>query len=294
MASEIETQRRWVMASRSATKQTTRTSTAVAAIARRIPASPPDIPGSREEIARVVATIAARFHPARVILFGSRASGSPTSESDIDLMVIMETALRPDEQADLIRQAIEPGPPVRVDLHVRTPAQIRLGLRERDFFILDAMNGNTLYEEKGEHLAPNDADGDEETPSGLKQATQEWLGKADENYRSSMLLADADFGAFDTICFLAQQCVEKLLKALLQEREIRSPRTHDLVAFARLCLPVAPALASLEPDLKWLSTCAVEPRYPGLNIDSEGAERSARTMNAARAIILPALGLPVA
>lgn len=273
-------------------RTTTKTSTSVESIAQRIPRAPRGVPGSRQQIARVVAAIAARFDPVRIILFGSRAYGHPTSESDVDLMVVMETALRGRERADVLRASFEPGLPFRVDLHVRTPAQIRLGLRERDFFILDVMNGITLYEGTGGDLMPNDETQEAETPPGLKQATQAWLDKAEENYRSSLLLADADFGAFDTVCFHAQQCVELLLKALLQEREIRSPRTHDLVVLAQPCLPIVPALATLTSDLEWLSTCAVEPRYPGLDIKPAEAEQSVRTMRAARAAILPALGLP--
>lgn len=281
------------MAGRTVTRRTSRATTAVAAIAERIPAAPRDVPDSREQIARVVAGIAERFHPARIVLFGSRAYGVPTSESDVDLMVIMQTERRPGEQARAIHATIERGLPFQVDFHVRTPAQIRLGLREHDFFILDVMRGITLYEGKEGDLAPNDANGETEASSGLKQATREWLDNADENERAATILLDADVELFDAVCFHARQCVELLLKALLQEREIRSPRTHDLAALARLSLPVAPALATLESDLSWLSRCAVEPRYPGLNIMPAEAARSVQIMHAARAIILQALGLPL-
>lgn len=273
-------------------RTTTKAATSVEAIARRIPETAREVPGSREQIARVVATIAARFDPARIILFGSRAYGRPTSESDVDLMVVMETAARGRERADALSASIEPKMPFSVDLHVRTPTQIRLGLREHDFFILDVMNGITLYEGTGGDLTPHDEHGETPTPSGLKHATQEWLDKANENYRVAAFILDTDLAAFDAVCFHAQQSVERMLKALLQEREIRTPRTHDLVDLAQACLHIVPALEALESDLECLSKCAVDPRYPGLDIKPAEAEQSVRIMKAARAAILPALGLP--
>ena len=44
---------------------------------------------SREEIQSLVNNIAARFHPSKVILFGSYANGDPNPDSDVDLLVIM-------------------------------------------------------------------------------------------------------------------------------------------------------------------------------------------------------------
>ncbi len=45
--------------------------------------------------------------------------GTPSPDSDVDILVVMETALRPVEQAVLIRQEIDF--PFPVDLLVRTP-----------------------------------------------------------------------------------------------------------------------------------------------------------------------------
>jgi len=49
--------------------------------------------------------IAEKFHPQRIILFGSYAYGQPEPESDLDLLVVMDTSLRESEQAlDIRRQ----------------------------------------------------------------------------------------------------------------------------------------------------------------------------------------------
>jgi predicted nucleotidyltransferase len=50
-------------------------------------------------IDEIVDRIVAAFHPRRIVMFGSRARGEAGSESDLDLMVEMDTPLRPVERA---------------------------------------------------------------------------------------------------------------------------------------------------------------------------------------------------
>ncbi|MBI4824884.1 MAG: nucleotidyltransferase domain-containing protein [Nitrospirae bacterium] len=60
------------------------------------------------------------FHPDKIILFGSYAYGKPTKDSDIDLMVVMDTDMQPYERAVPIRKALRDlGMPK--DIIVRTP-----------------------------------------------------------------------------------------------------------------------------------------------------------------------------
>ena len=53
----------------------------------------------QELIDDVVHRIVERFHPKRIVLFGSRARGDAGPESDIDLFIEMESALRPLDRA---------------------------------------------------------------------------------------------------------------------------------------------------------------------------------------------------
>lgn len=53
----------------------------------------------KQAIEAVVEQIVQRFQPQRIILFGSYAYGQPRSESDMDLLVVMETPLKETEQA---------------------------------------------------------------------------------------------------------------------------------------------------------------------------------------------------
>src|SRR5260370_5542081 len=104
----------------------------------------PDIPLSA--IRRFARQIAERFQPEKIILFGSYAYGTPHEESDVDLMVIMPCRNAID-QAIRIDQAFES--PFALDVHVRTPYQIKVRLKEDDcdWFLREVMEkGKVLYE----------------------------------------------------------------------------------------------------------------------------------------------------
>jgi len=46
---------------------------------------------TQKQINEVVEMIASKFKPEKIILFGSYASGTPTEESDLDLLVIKDS-----------------------------------------------------------------------------------------------------------------------------------------------------------------------------------------------------------
>jgi HEPN domain-containing protein/predicted nucleotidyltransferase len=263
----------------------------------RIPDAPPGTRPNREQIEALAAFIAERFRPERIVLFGSRAYGEPGPDSDVDLMVIMETPGRPVEQAVRIRQAIDLEPSFSLDILVRTPRQIRVGLAEGDFFVQDVMTrGVTLYAADGDDLCTvNGVSGDGAaggSPS-LKQATRDWLQKAEADHRSARALRDLPDPLLETACFHAQQSVEKHLKAFLQEHGVRFPRTHNLAELAALVGARLPGLAALGPDLDWLTDYAVDIRYPGTVAGATESDRALAIADRVRALVLPALGLPV-
>jgi predicted nucleotidyltransferase len=114
-------------------------------IRSRIPDTSNGSPDFRDEVTEVAALIAERFQPDRIVLFGPRAPQRADAESDADLMVIMETATSPIKQAVAIVRTV----PYRIllDVLVRTPEQIAIGLAEENFFILDVLTeGITLFE----------------------------------------------------------------------------------------------------------------------------------------------------
>jgi len=86
-----------------------------------------------------------QFQPERIILFGSYAYGQPSQESDVDLLVVMDTSLKETEQAVRICQAIDYH--FGLDLIVRTPATLARRLALGDPFLKEVVDqGKVLYE----------------------------------------------------------------------------------------------------------------------------------------------------
>ena len=71
----------------------------------------------------MVDRIVARFHPRRVVLFGSRARGTAAPESDIDLLVVLDRVADKRQAAIEIRRALS-DLPVCKDIIVTTPDEI--------------------------------------------------------------------------------------------------------------------------------------------------------------------------
>jgi predicted nucleotidyltransferase len=96
-------------------------------------------------IQQVCERIAKRYHPQKIILFGSHAYGHPTPESDVDLLVVMDFEGSPIQQA--IKISRELGLVTPLDLLVRTPEQIRERLRIEDPFWGEIVErGEVMYE----------------------------------------------------------------------------------------------------------------------------------------------------
>src|SRR5438477_497633 len=101
-------------------------------------------PVSRSAIADVVRQIVKGFGPEKIILFGSYAHGQPGPESDVDLLVVLESGLGEADQATRICQAIEYH--FGLDLIVRTPATLARRLALGDTFLREALaTGKVLY-----------------------------------------------------------------------------------------------------------------------------------------------------
>lgn len=98
-----------------------------------------------DDIKAIVEQIVSRFHPEKVILFGSYAYGEPTPDSDVDLLVIMETEGNPLRTAGNISAAIDH--PFPLDILVMTPSYFAESLAEKDIFETQVVTkGLVLYE----------------------------------------------------------------------------------------------------------------------------------------------------
>lgn len=89
--------------------------------------------------------IAEHFHPEKVILFGSYAYGKPTSDSDVDLLVVMKTDENPLHTASRIAASIDH--PFPLDIAVVTPSELEASLKRKGVFATEVITrGVVLYE----------------------------------------------------------------------------------------------------------------------------------------------------
>ncbi len=116
----------------------------------------------------------------------------------------------------------------------------------------------------------------------MNEVVREWVDKAEGDFAT----AEREFVVqsapnYDAVCYHAQQCAEKLLKALLILTGTTPPKTHDLVTLSRLLAPLRADWAWSEEELRLLTQAAIVFRYPGESADEEEA---VATMNVCRRV----------
>lgn len=95
----------------------------------------------------------------------------------------------------------------------------------------------------------------------LTPLVEAWVRYAEEDWQDSQILAGAG-GNSRSICFHAQQCIEKLFKAELMRLRIAVPKTHSLRALSALLSEADSTWVANSTDLDRLSLAAVDLRYP--------------------------------
>ena len=124
----------------------------------------------------------------------------------------------------------------------------------------------------------------------MNALTAEWVSKAEGDYATAgRELRVNDRPNFDAVCFHAQQTAEKYLKALLQENQVRFPKTHSLIELLELCLPLDETLENLRSDLIRLGRYAVHYRYPGESATKPEAQMAFDVVTAVRKTLIDKL-----
>ncbi len=101
-----------------------------------------------ESLPDAVQRIIEKLAPEKIILFGSYAYGAPTPDSDVDLLIILETTAAAKERYLAVSDLLYPRP-FPVDILVKTPQEITLALKRGDFFIKELLTrGTVMYERR--------------------------------------------------------------------------------------------------------------------------------------------------
>ncbi len=103
-------------------------------------------PITEAKIRQAAQKIAEAAQPEKIILFGSYAYGHPTPDSDVDLLVIMDSEQSIHARSVQISEILYPRP-FPVDIIVRTPAEVAERIALGDVFFREIMTkGKVLYE----------------------------------------------------------------------------------------------------------------------------------------------------
>ncbi len=210
---------------------------------------------------RLLDPVVRYFKPQRVILFGSRARGEATRDSDIDLLVILDDDTPPEKLSlKAMHDAAKSYPraadviPMRAATFDRYRTIVGTLAAEAD------TDGIVVYGSPQGPPPMKAAD-----PSARWEAVERWLAKAEADRRvavSCMAMVPPEPGS---AAFHCQQAVEKLLKGFLVLAGNRSRKTHSLSQLGALAQPSFPDIADLVAAAADWSRWAFDFRYPSEN-----------------------------
>ena len=126
----------------------------------------------------------------------------------------------------------------------------------------------------------------------MNPSVAEWVTKAEGDF----LTAGRELRArkspnYDAVCFHAQQCAEKYLKAVLQEKNKHIPKIHNLLELMLICEELDNSFEMLRADLVMMERYSVQVRYPGSFAVKEDARSAYAAARTTRKFIRQKLGL---
>ncbi|MEN7972893.1 MAG: HEPN domain-containing protein [Verrucomicrobiota bacterium] len=125
----------------------------------------------------------------------------------------------------------------------------------------------------------------------MNALVKEWVAKAEGDCTTALREYRARKSPnHDAVCFHAQQCIEKYLKAVLQKHGIPFRKIHDLEILLQSCLEIFPLWQAMQDDMELLTQYAIHFRYPGESADKVEAKSAIDAMMRCRGEIREVLG----
>ena len=101
-----------------------------------------------DEAKNIIDKISKKFNPIKIIVFGSYANGNVHKDSDLDLLLILETTLPKYKRASLIKLELVPYS-IPLDLLIYTPEEYNKWKNTTNHIIKEIdKNGIVVYERK--------------------------------------------------------------------------------------------------------------------------------------------------
>ena len=124
----------------------------------------------------------------------------------------------------------------------------------------------------------------------MKPETAEWIEKAEGDWRVLRREVQAVDPVWNVVCYLAQQCAEKYLKAYSEEQGLPYGKIHDLVVLCGSTEGLLPELEGKRDALARPTAFGVAARYPGLQADASAAKDATGTAEIVRGAVRARLG----
>jgi hypothetical protein len=104
------------------------------------------LPVTEESLGAIVQRLVPALHPHKIIVFGSYVYGDPSPDSDVDLLVILDTQARPVDRYLRVSRLLRPRP-FPLDILVKTPEEVTRAMAQGNPFIVEILTqGRVLYE----------------------------------------------------------------------------------------------------------------------------------------------------
>ena len=213
-------------------------------------------------VARAVGEV---VHPAKVILFGSRARGDFTPDSDIDLLIISDSGSVNQQTYQRTSAAAHRkveelyGGLIDVDLVRMSEGAFHDGRRARNHVAGQAVRDG--FDAKGDKVAY-----DNPQPTNWPDIRQR-IANAERYLSDLEVLTENPRSSQETIGFHAQQALENALKGWISALDADYRNTHDLTKLIAIVRQhPAENDTSAGERLAWLTEYAVRYRYAGAEV----------------------------
>jgi uncharacterized protein len=204
--------------------------------------------------------VVAYFRPQRVILFGSRARGEATRDSDIDLLVIVDNDTPPEKLTWRARYEAR--------WSYRHPADVfpmRAETFERNRTIVGTLAAEADTDGIVVYGSPQGSPSMKRADSHARwEAVERWLAVAQDDRRVAAACMIMEPPSYASAAFHCQQAVEKLLKGFLVLAGKRSRKTHSLAQLGGAAQASFPDIAELVAAARTWSDWVVAYRYPSV------------------------------
>jgi HEPN domain-containing protein len=119
-----------------------------------------------------------------------------------------------------------------------------------------------------------------------------WLQRAEADFATAEReFATPDHPNFEAVCFHAQQCALRYLKARLHETNLPYPNTTHLMVLLEVCLELEPDWVTFRDHLRMLNNASLHLQDPEVQPDVHLAEESLELVRAFRDGVRSTMGL---